>query len=371
MSAFDPKRTSAETGFSETQARFPFLDFVYTSTYPDVALSVGEVMRRRKFITLLGGVAATWPLAARAQQPGIPVIGSLYATSAAEWAVPMAGFRTGLSEAGFVEGRNVVIEYRWADGHFDRLPALAKDLVSHKVAVIVVGGSNIGVKAAIAATQTIPIVFTTGANPVTSGLVASLNRPGGNATGVTVIAAELGAKKVELLHEMIPTASKIALLANPNNPEALQLESHELQAAAQHLGLELIVLNGGTKSEIEGAFAAAAQQRAAALYVGSDAFLVSQRDHIAALGLRYALPTISPARSDVMAGELMSYGSSQTEMYRQAGVYVGRILKGAKPADLPVLQPTKFELVINLKTAKTLGISIPQTLLASADEVIE
>ena len=234
-----------------------------------------------------------------------------------------------------------------------------------------VGGNNIGVKAAIAATQTIPIVFTTGANPVTSGLVASLNRPGGNATGVTVIAAELGAKKVELLHEMIPTASKIALLANPNNPEALQLESHELQAAAQHLVLELIVLNGGTKSEIEGAFAAAAQQRAAALYVGSDAFLVSQRDHIAALGLRYALPTISPARSDVMAGELMSYGSSQTEMYRQAGVYVGRILKGAKPADLPVLQPTKFELVINLKTAKTLGISIPQTLLASADEVIE
>jgi len=227
------------------------------------------------------------------------------------------------------------------------------------------------VKAAIAATQTIPIVFTTGANPVTSGLVASLNRPGGNATGVTVIAAELGAKKVELLHEMIPTASKIALLANPNNPEALQLESHELQAAAQHLGLELIVLNGGTKSEIEGAFAAAAQQRAAALYVGSDAFLVSQRDHIAALGLRYALPTISPARSDVMAGELMSYGSSQTEMYRQAGVYVGRILKGAKPADLPVLQPTKFELVINLKTAKTLGISIPQTLLARADKLIE
>ena len=328
-------------------------------------------MERREFITLLGGTAAAWPLTARAQPSGIPVIGSLYGTSAAEWAVPIAGFRTGLGEAGFVEGRNVAIEYRWADGHFDRMRAMAADLVAHKVAVILVGGSLGGVRAALAATQTIPLVFTTAANPVDSGLVASLNHPRSNATGVTVFAVELGPKKLELLREMLPTASKIALLTNPTNLDTPESERQNLEAAAHHLGMELSVLNAGTESEIEGAFAAAAQQGVAALYVGSDAFLVSQRDRIAALGLRYALPTISPARSDVIAGELMSYGSSQTELDRQAGIYVGRILKGEKPSDLPVLQPTKFELVINLTTAKTLGISIPQTLLTSADEVIE
>jgi putative ABC transport system substrate-binding protein len=328
-------------------------------------------MKRRDFITLLGGASVAWPLAARAQQPAMPVIGSLYGASAAEWAGPMSGFRGGLSESGFVEGRNVTIEYRWAEGQFDRMPAMAADLVSRKVAVILVGGSVAGVRAAMAATQTIPIVFTTASNPVASGLVASLNRPDGNATGVTVIAVELGPKKVELLHEMIPTATKIALLVNPNNPETMQPESQDLQAAAHHFGLELIVINASTESEIERAFAVAAKQRAAALYVGSDAFLVGRREQIATLGLRYALATISPTRNEAVAGGLMSYGSSQMDMYRQAGVYVGRILKGEKPRDLPVLQPTKFELVINLKTAKALGLDVPPALLALADEVIE
>jgi putative tryptophan/tyrosine transport system substrate-binding protein len=290
--------------------------------------------------------------------------------AAAEWAAPMAGFRTGLSEAGFVEGRNVAIEYRWAEGHFDRMPTMAVDLVSRKVAVILVGGNLAGVRAALAATKTIPIVFTTASNPVATGLVTSLNHPSGNATGVTVIVVELGPKKVELLREMIPTATKLALLVNPTNSD-MEIERQNLEGAARHLGMELIVLDARTESEIEAAFAAAIQQQAVALYVGSDAFLVSQRDHIAALGLRYALPTISSVRNDVVAGELMSYGSNQADMYRQAGVYVGRILKGEKPADLPVLEPARFELVINLRTAKTLGISIPQTLLTSADEVIE
>jgi len=326
-------------------------------------------MKRREFIRLVGGATVGWPLATRAQK-AMPVIGSLYGTSAAEWAIPMAEFSTGLKEVGFVEGQNVTIEYRWADGRFDRMPAMAADLVARKVAVILVGGNLAGVRAALAATQTFPIVFTTAFNPVTGGLVTSLSHPGGNATGVTMIAVELGPKKVELLREVLPRATKVALLMNPTNSD-MEVERENLQAAARHLGIELIVLRARTASEIEEAFAAGAQQQAAALYVGSDAFLVSQRDHIASLGLRHALPTIAPARIDVVAGELMSYGSSQADMYRQAGIYVGRILKGEKPADLPVLEPTKFELVINLKTAKALGIKFPQTLLTSADEVIE
>jgi putative tryptophan/tyrosine transport system substrate-binding protein len=327
-------------------------------------------VRRREFITLLGGTA-TWPLTARAQQIAMPVIGSLYGVSAAEWAEPMTGFRRGLSESGFVEGRNVAIEYRWADGQFDRMPAMAADLVSRKVAVILVGGNLDGVRAAIAATQTIPIVFTTASNPVATGLVASLNRPGANATGVTVIAAELGPKRLELLHEVLPTAKKIALLVNPKVPRVLQDDIQDAQAAAGGLGLEIIVVKGGSEDEIETAFATATQQRASALQVGDDAFLDSRRAQIAALGLRYALPTIALTRRAVAAGSLMSYGSNQMDVYRQAGIYVGRILKGEKPADLPVLQPTKFELVINLKTAKALGLTVPAMLLARADEVIE
>jgi putative ABC transport system substrate-binding protein len=308
---------------------------------------------------------------AAAQQPAMPVIGSLYGVAAAEWAEPMTGFRRGLSESGFVEGRNVAIEYRWAEGEFDRMPAMAADLVSRKVAVILVGGNLDGVRAAIAATQTIPIVFTTAANPVTTGLVASLNRPGRNATGVTVFAGELGPKRLELLHELLPTANKIALLVNPNVPVVMRDDIERAQTAARRLGLEIIIVNGGNENEIERAFATAAHEQACALQVGDDAFLDGRREKIAALGLRHALPTMSLTREAVVAGSLVSYGSNRADVYRQAGIYVGRILKGEKPADLPVLQPTKFELVVNLKTAKALGLEIPPTLLARADEVIE
>jgi putative ABC transport system substrate-binding protein len=328
-------------------------------------------VRRREFITLLGGAAATWPLAARAQQPALPVIGSLCGVSAVEWADRIAGFRRGLSEVGFVEGRNVAIEYRWAEGHFDRLAAMAADLVGRKVAVIFVTGGSVATQAAMAATRSIPIVFTTGGDPVAQGFVRSLNRPDSNATGVTTFGVELVSKKFELLHEVVPTATKIALLTNPNNPVIVQDDVQAVQAAARRLGLEVIVLNGGTESEIEHAFAMAVQQRAAALYVGADSVLISRREQIAALALRYALPTMTQDRAAVTAGQLMSYGSDPTDGNRQAGTYVGRILKGEKIADLPILQPTKFELIINLKTAKALGLNVPFALLARADEVIE
>jgi putative ABC transport system substrate-binding protein len=328
-------------------------------------------MKRREFISLLGSAAVGWPLAARAQQPAMPVVGSLYGTSAAEWAPPMVGFRRGLSEMGFVEGRNVAIEYRWADSHFDRMPAMAADLVSRKVAVILVGGSIAGVRAALGATRTIPIVFTTASDPVASGLVESLNRPGGNATGVTVMAAELASKKVELLREIVPTGRTIALLVNPNNPTMIEAESPSVRSTVNRLGLEMIVLNARTESEIESSLVSAAHAGAAGVYIGSDAFLVGQREQIAALGMRYRVATMSPTRDGVVAGGLMSYGPDQADMYRQAGVYIGRILKGEKPADLPVLQPTKFELVINLNTARMLGLVIPQTLHAFASELIE
>jgi putative ABC transport system substrate-binding protein len=328
-----------------------------------------DQLKRREFITLLG--SAAWPLAAGAQQPPLPVVGSLYGTSAAEWTGPISGFRQGLAEAGYFEGRNVRIEYRWAEGNFDRMPALAADLVARNVAVILVGGNLAGVRAALAATQTIPIVFTTASDPVAAGLVASLNRPGGNATGVTLIAVALGSKKVELLHEMIPAATKLAFLVNPKNSDTAKIESAGVESAARRLGLELVVLRAGTESEIDEAFNAAAQQKAAGVYVGSDAFLVGRGAQIAALGQHHGLATMSPTRNAVLTGQLMSYGPSQAEMYRQAGIYVSRILKGEKPADLPVLQPTKFEFVVNLRTAKALGIDIPAKLLALADEVIE
>jgi ABC-type uncharacterized transport system substrate-binding protein len=327
-------------------------------------------MRRRDFITLVGGAVAACPVAVRAGQP-IPVVGSLYGVAAAEWVEPMTGFRRGLSESGFVEGRDVAIEYRWAEGQFDRMPAMAADLVSRKVAVILVGGNLDGVRAAMAATQTIPIVFTTASDPVATGLVTSLNRPSSNATGVTVFAGELGPKRLELLHELLPTAKKIALLVNPKVPRVLQDDIKAAQTAARRFGLEIIVVEGGSEDEIESAFATTAQQRASALQVGDDAFLDSRRAQIAALGLSHALPTVALTRRAVAAGSLMSYGSNQMDVYRQAGIYVGRILKGEKPANLPVLQPTKFELAINLKTAKALGVEIPAMLLARADEIIE
>jgi putative ABC transport system substrate-binding protein len=331
-------------------------------------------MRRRQVLSLIVGAAVSpvpWPLAARAQQPAVPVVGSLYAVSAAQWADYMAGFRRGMSETGFVEGRNVAIEYRWADGQVERLPAMAADLVGRKVAVILTGGSNMGVRTVMAATQTIPIVFTTGADPVAAGFVAGLNRPGGNVTGVTLIQIELEPKRLELLHEIIPAADKIAVLADRNDPLGAQERSRAAQAAARRLGMEIVIFQCGTDEEIEMAFAAAVQQRVAALYVGAGAFIVSRREQIAALALRHALPTMSGTREAVAAGQLMSYGASQVDVYRQAGVYVGRILKGEKPADLPVLQPTKFDLIVNLKTAKALGLSITESFLARADEVIE
>jgi putative ABC transport system substrate-binding protein len=325
-------------------------------------------MKRREFITLVGGAVATWPLSAQAQQP---VIGLLYAVSAEEWAARTAAMRQGLNEYGFAEGRNVAIEYRWADGHLDRLPAMAADLVGREVAVILAGGSSVATQAAMAATRSIPIVFTAGVDPVTAGFVASLNKPGGNVTGVALVVSELGSKRLELLHELIPTAKKIALLVNPRNPEASKVDIETGQTAARRLGLEIIVVDGGTEDDIERAFAIAVQQRAAALQIGSDAFFQNTREQIAGLGLRHAMPTVSSSPEEAMSGSLMSYGANPIDVYRQAGIYVGRILKGEKPADLPVVLPTKFKLTINLRTAKALGLTIPESFLLRADEVIE
>jgi putative ABC transport system substrate-binding protein len=329
-------------------------------------------MQRREFITALGTSAVAWPLAARAQQSAVPVIGTLYGVSAADWSTYMAGFRRGLGETGFVDGRNVAIEYRWADGHYDRLPAMADDLVRRKVSVLLTGGGDIATSAALAATRSIPIVFTTGSDPVAVGHAASLSRPGGNATGVTLISTELGPKRLELLHEVVPTARRIALLVNPGNPVMSRTSIDEAQAAARRLGLEIVVVNAGTAGEIEAAFTSAVQQGAAALNISTDAYLTSRRDQIASLAVRHVLPTVAGgSRDSVAAGLLLSYGPNLPEMYRHAGIYVGRILKGEKPADLPVMQPTRFHLVVNLKTAKAIGLTIPETFLVRADEVIE
>jgi putative ABC transport system substrate-binding protein len=327
-------------------------------------------MRRRDFIALLSGAAAAWPLAARAQQSAVPVIGVLNGTSAAELAGSMAAFHAGLGELGFIEGRTVAIQYRWAEGHTERLPAMVADLVARKVAVIQAGGSLQGVRAAMAATRTIPIVFMTATDPVANGVVASLNRPGGNVTGVTGLGSELEPKRLEMLHEMVPSAARFAVLVNPNNTITMKERIEAAQTAAQRLGLELVVLKAGTAVDIEAAFMAAIEQRASAL-LASDAYFESRRDQLATLGLRHRLPLSLTSRDSVLAGVLMSYGASTADSFRQAGVYVGRILKGEKPGDLPVVQPTKFEFRINLKTAKALGLAVPPTMLALADEVIE
>ena len=327
-------------------------------------------MKRRDFIPLLGGAAASWPLAARGQQLAMPMIGSLAGVSAAQWAERMATFRRGLSETGYVEGRNVVIEYRWAEGQFDRLPALAADLVSRK-ATVIFASLDVGVQAAMAATKTIPIVFTTASDPVAAGFVSSLARPVGNVTGITFVSVELIAKRLELLHELLPGAIRIAVLVNPNNPGITQNVIEHSQAAARRLGLEIVVLTAATESEIESSVVSAVQQQAAALSIGTDAYLTSRSRQIAFFALRHALPTLGTTRENVAAGMLMSYGTNQVDSYRQAGVYVGRILKGEKPADLPVLQPTKFELLINGTTAKAIGLKIPESFLLRADEVIE
>ena len=326
-------------------------------------------MRRRDFIRLLGGAAA-WPLAARAQQQRLPVVGVLNGLSAGEWTGPMGGFQRGLGEVGYVEGRNVAIEYRWAEGQYDRIPAMAADLVKRNVAVILVGGHLPAVQVAMAATKTIPIVFTTNSDPVANRLVASLNRPGGNVTGVTGLGGELVPKRLEVLHQLIPSAGKFAVLVNPTNLVTAQEARRDAPLAAGRLGLEIILVEASNETEIDKAFEGAAGQGAVGL-LGVDAYFESRRDQIAALSLRHRLPAVLGSREAVAAGMLMFYGADVVDFYRQAGVYVGRILKGEKPTDLPVLQPTKFELAINLRTAKALGLNIPPTLLATADEVIE
>jgi putative tryptophan/tyrosine transport system substrate-binding protein len=327
-------------------------------------------MRRREFITLLGGAAAAWPIAARAQQAAMPMIGFLSGRSHADSKQMLAALGQGLNEQGFVERQNVTIEYRWADGHYDRLPALAADLVSRQVAVILAVGSVPSPLAAKAATSTIPIVFVVGGDPVKFGLVATLNRPGGNVTGVSVLSGPLTAKRLELLRELLPQAGIVACLVNPNNPEA-DSQLMDIRAAAVTFRQEVLILNASTDHELHGAFAMLARERAAGLLVGNDAFFVLRREQLAALAARHAIPAVYFLREFAAAGGLMSYGDSLTDAYRQVGGYVGRILKGAKPADLPVQQSTKVELVINLKSAKALGLEVPSILLARADEVIE
>jgi len=327
-------------------------------------------VRRREFITLMGGAAAAWPLAARGQQPAMPVIGFINAASADDYRPMLVAFRKGLEESGYVEGRNVAIEYRWADGRIERLPAMAADLVHRRVKVIAATSSPAAL-AAKAATGTIPIVFETGTDPIQLGLVASLRQPGGNATGVTQINVEVAPKRLQYLHELIPGARVVALLLNPADAGVTNATATELEAAARLLGLELRVLNASSDSEIDVAFSKLSQSRAGGLVIGGGTFFVSRRERLGMLTVRHAVPTIFQYREFVTAGGLMSYGSDIADAYRLAGLYTGRVLKGDKPGELPVQQATKVEFYINLRTAKTLGLTVPPTLLGRADEVIE
>jgi ABC-type uncharacterized transport system substrate-binding protein len=325
-------------------------------------------MRRREFISLLGGAAAAWPLAARAQQSAIPVVGFLRSTSLADSTQFVTAFRQGLKEAGFVEGQNVAIELRFAAGRSDRLPELAADLLRKPVAVIV--ANNPAAVAAKAVTTTVPIVFITGGDPVMDGLVARLNQPGGNITGVVFIVSELGTKRLELLRQLVPKATTMGVLVNPNTGET-EAERSDLLAAGRKIEQSLITIDVGSEREIEAAFATLVQRGVGAVLVGSGPFLTSHRQQLVALAARSRLPTMYPLREYIEAGGLISYGASITDAYRQAGVYTGRILEGKKPADLPVMESTKFEFVLNLKTAKALALKVPPSLIALADEVIE
>jgi len=327
------------------------------------------MMKRRKFITLLGGAAAAWPLTARAQT-AIAIIGFLSSRSSGDSEHLVTAFRLGLKETGYVEGDNAVIAFRWAEGRYDRLPAQAAELARQRVAVIVAAGGNVVAFAAKAATSTIPTVFIVGSDPVQDGLVASLARPGGNITGVTLITSELGAKRLGLLRELVPSAALIAVLLNPTS-SASQQQSRDIEAAAGAIGQRIVMLSASNDRELETAFATLKQAQAGALVIMPDPFFTTQRERLIALAGRHAIPAVYDSREYASAGGLISYGTRYTDTYRQAGVYTGRILKGTKPTDLPVLQPTSFELVINLKTAKALGLEVPPTLLARADEVIE
>jgi putative ABC transport system substrate-binding protein len=327
-------------------------------------------MRRRTFIKLIGATAASSPLVVQAQQSAVPIIGFLSSRSPAEAMAVVNAFRRGLGEVGYFEGKNVTIEYRWAEGRYDRLPALATELVNRQVSVIAATGGDVSALAAKAATTTIPIVFTAGGDAVKTGLVSSLNRPGGNITGVNLFFTEMGAKRLELLRLLIPDAAAIAMLVNPSNPTS-SADQKDVQAGARSIGVQIGVFTASRESDLEQAFANLVERKIPALLIGDDPFLVSQRDQLVRLSARYTVPTIYFSREFADAGGLMRYGTSITNGYRQTGLYVGRILKGDKPGELPVLQPTKFELVINLKTAKALGLEIPPSLLARADEVIE
>jgi putative tryptophan/tyrosine transport system substrate-binding protein len=327
-------------------------------------------MRRREFITLLGG-AASWPLAARAQQPAMPVIGFLHReTLTPGREVFIAAMKRGLAEVGYVEGRNIAFEYRWAEGQTDRLSILATDLVRRNVAVIVTTNTQ-GVLAAKSATQTIPIAFLVGTDPVESGLVESLNRPGGNATGVSLIDVEVTAKRIELLHQLIPTATSIALFVNPKNPITTRAETREARLAAQALGLRLLVLEASSSHDVVVAFTALVQQQASAILVSSEIFFLTIQDQLIDLAIRYKIPISIPYPESVRKGALIGYGANMNDAFRELGVFTGRFLKGERPADLPVQRSVKIDLLINLKTAKALGLDVPPTLLAQADEVIE
>jgi len=328
-------------------------------------------MRRREFITLLGGAAAVWPLAARAQQSAMPVIGFLNPTSPDTMTDRLRGFREGLNDTGLVEGQNVAIDYRWADNQIDRLQALAGELVRRQVAVIATTGSSAPALAAKAATTTIPIVFNVSEDPVRLGLVASLARPGGNVTGVNFFSGELAAKRLELLRQLVPGAARVAVFVNPSNASNTETTLRDIEVAGRAGGLQIQVFNAITPREIDAAFATSMRGRPDVLFVGIDPFLSSRRVQIVQLAARHMIPAIYSGRHFAEVGGLMSYGSNLTDAYRQVGVYAGRIIKGAKPAELPVVQPSKFELVINVQTARMLGLTVPQSLLSTADEVIE